>query len=166
MPRVKVGLNQWVVADNAGAELVTDGLSGCIGVVIWTDHQICLAHVFSDYGRDSMAAYNYQLDVPVAVLRQGGRAIRGCAVVYSDEVDRPRAALVAAWCGTLGVTVETYQTAGVRVFSSMYGCEIQRKEEDSAAYYRIGIGGALTTTTGVAHITNWGKLAPNASEAT
>jgi hypothetical protein len=165
MPRVKVGLNQWVIANNDGAELVTDGLSGCIGVVIWTDHQICLAHVFSDYS-DNRAAYNYQLDLPVAVLRHGGRAIRGCAVVYADDVDLRRAALVRAWCDTLGVRAETYRASGVRVFHTMYGCEIQKKEEDNAAFYRLGMGAALTTVTGVAHITNWGELAPNASEAT
>lgn len=166
MPRVKVGLNQWVVANNNDAELVTDGLSGCIGVVIWTDHQFCLAHVYSDYSNANKANYNHQLSLPVAVMRHRGE-IKGCAVAYSDVVDLPRARLVLDWCRTLGAaTYEQYRTPGVRVFyQNPYGCMIMEKGEDDPSLYRLQ-NGALTTSTGVAHITNWGKLAANASEAT
>lgn len=46
---VKVSLDEWAtVRRNAGAELMTDGLSGCVAVAVRTDDRIALTHVYSD----------------------------------------------------------------------------------------------------------------------
>jgi len=46
---VKVSLDEWAtVRRTAGAELMTDGLSGCVAVAVRTDDRIALTHVYSD----------------------------------------------------------------------------------------------------------------------
>ncbi|MCP4110330.1 MAG: hypothetical protein GY749_33210 [Desulfobacteraceae bacterium] len=44
MAIVKVGLDQWIVA-GTGTELCTDGLSGCVAVMLFSRTQACLAFV-------------------------------------------------------------------------------------------------------------------------
>jgi hypothetical protein len=51
---VKVSLDEWAeMRRGANAELMTDGLSGCVAVAIRTDDKIALTHVYSD-------AYNFK----------------------------------------------------------------------------------------------------------
>jgi hypothetical protein len=163
MPRVKVGLDQWVVVNN-GTELLTDGLSGCIAVMAWTDEQYFLAHVYSGY-EDHAAQYNHQLDLPIAVMRNRGGTIRGGAIAYSDNSDLTRANLLKAWLQTKlppRKNVEMYKASGVRMSHSMYGVEVMEKEGDNRDFYTRGYS---TTSSGTAHLTNWGRLSDRSSEA-
>ncbi len=72
---IKVSLDEWAtVRRNAGAELMTDGLAGCVAVAVRTDDRIALTHVYSD-ALDRFDNYKDQIRDFVAGV--GGRdAIR------------------------------------------------------------------------------------------
>lgn len=91
---IKVSLDEWAtVRRNSGAELMTDGLSGCVAVAVRTDDRIALTHVFSDaYERkrtdagveDRFDAYKGDLNSFIAGV--GGRdAIREVHLVHNGN---------------------------------------------------------------------------------
>lgn len=91
---IKVSLDEWAaVRRNSGAELMTDGLSGCVAVAVRTDDRIALTHVFSDaYDRkqtdagieDRFDAYKGDLDRFITGV--GGRdAIREVHLVHNGN---------------------------------------------------------------------------------
>lgn len=91
---VKVSLDEWAtVRSNAGAELMTDGLSGCVAVAVRTDDRIALTHVFSDaYDRKQTATGTedrfdaYKGDLSRFIESVGGRdAIREVHLVHNGN---------------------------------------------------------------------------------
>lgn len=91
---VKVSLDEWAtVRRNSGAELMTDGLSGCVAVAVRTDDRIALTHVFSDaYDRKQTATGiedrfdAYKGDLSRFIESVGGRdAIREVHLVHNGN---------------------------------------------------------------------------------
>jgi hypothetical protein len=75
MTTIKVSLDEWATARRgANAELMTDGLAGCVAVAVRTDDRVALTHVYSD-ALDRFDSYKDQIRDFVASV--GGRdAIR------------------------------------------------------------------------------------------
>jgi len=59
---VKIGIDQWVIAQTENdTVLLTDGLSGCVALVLESDKLFCLAHVSSECNATNWHNYKIQL---------------------------------------------------------------------------------------------------------
>ncbi len=75
-----------MVASKDGAELLTDGLSGCVAVMAWTNEQAFLAHVYSKCtpSNNNLISYLHELDLPILIMTADD-TIQGGAIAYSDD---------------------------------------------------------------------------------
>lgn len=69
--KVKVGLDEWIVADRTKTDLMTDGLSGCVAVGLAKGDKISLSHVYSDCTADNWDAYKGKLDAALTASGMG-----------------------------------------------------------------------------------------------
>jgi hypothetical protein len=85
---IKVSLDEWATLQRGnGAELMTDGLAGCVAVAVRTDDRVALTHVYSD-ALDRFDVYRDQIRDFVAGV--GGRdAIRELHLVHNGNPVRP-----------------------------------------------------------------------------
>ena len=165
MKRVKVGLDQWVIAGNTSTtELLTDGLSGCVALVLESQNSFCLAHVFSGCNQSNWESYKKELELPLVILKKH-MPLRA-ALCYSDDNKTKLVELLETWLKSVGISViDTYKTSGVRVsyHSGMHGVEIFKKEEDNQDYY-IKKSNYVSVSNAAPYIENWGELSKIAED--
>jgi hypothetical protein len=116
MPRIKVGLDEWIIATTGhDVELVTDGLSGCVAVILDDSDDCLLAHVFSACNEGNFDAYKTALDVPLQTMGDGIYV----TLVRSEENDTWLSTNLKGWlkahAKVNGNSVEVIKSAGVGV---------------------------------------------------
>ena len=96
-------MDQWALASAKSVavdvHLLTNGLSGCVGLVLANSKQMLLAHVYSDCSENTWDGYQTLLNKmigrmdamePITLKVDGkGGNYEGC-LVYSEEVDQTR----------------------------------------------------------------------------
>jgi hypothetical protein len=165
---VKVGLDEWIIvnAPSLGKEvdLCTDGLSGCVGLVLISDKQACLAHVFSDCDSEQKwAKYKAQLERPLAAMQIISPLAEAAAVSSEGSVFWLRDKLVEWISPVVGTgNVRLLEDRGVRVSASKFGgWTVLQKSRDGMSTGRdndIYIHGFLGSSNAGANIVAWGKL--------
>jgi hypothetical protein len=89
---IKVSVNEWAILDrNADAELMTDGLSGCVAIAVKTHDRIGLTHVFSG-AEDPEKFERYLPDIERFIEKFGGKdaieelhLVRNSSNVYQEQ---------------------------------------------------------------------------------
>jgi hypothetical protein len=89
---IKVSVNEWAVLDrDADAELMTDGLSGCVAIAARTHDHIGLTHVFSG-AEDPKKFERYLPEIEGFIDRLGGKdaieelhLVRNSSNVYQEQ---------------------------------------------------------------------------------
>lgn len=99
---IKVSVNEWAKLDrNADAELMTDGLSGCVAIAVRTDTHIGLTHVYSNADNDPDKFEQYIPSIDNFMAQFGGKeAIREVHLVrnaslYAEELDQSLTRMLA-----------------------------------------------------------------------
>lgn len=155
--RVKVGLDEWVVADAGRSELMTDGLNGCVAVGLAGNGKISLAHVYSDCNSDKQwADYLPKLESALTASGlgdlSGSKAVLVCsqgqgegkfANASSSEdptVKRSQFYLpdkLKSWLESKGMVVETHKDAGCTISADANAvtCSIKKNGEPDAYRY-------------------------------
>lgn len=157
---VNVSTDEWVMmASDSGAWLYTEGLIGCVGLVVQSRDRVALAHVLDRNGPsvNDLKAASYQLELIAAVL--GSANILSIDVIITD-IDRDTRTfnLVRDWALRYVAKNDLEVTRGAN-------CVLVRPEKDPDR--RVIPGQKLTPQEhrlltnpgqGVQWITNWGKL--------
>jgi hypothetical protein len=119
--KVKVGLDEWVVADAGKVDLVTDGLSGCVAVGLAGNGRVTLTHVYSDCTADNWPAYRERLE---AAIQESGIAGddpqeplkgRDAVLVFSDDQPTWLSEKLNDWLEEKGAEVDVRQASGCMV---------------------------------------------------
>lgn len=139
--RVKVGLNEWMVADAGTTDLVTDGLSGCVAVGLAGNGKVALSHVYS--GCDSEKAWgDYHPKLEAALESSGLGDLRGKKAVLvcaqgedAGGQDGWLPAKLKTWLESKGAVVETRQDNGCRISANADVVTSTLKKHDTAEYY-------------------------------
>ena len=141
---VKVGLDEFIVADPKRTDLITDGLSGCVAVGLSGQGRISLAHVYSNCNSDNWPAYEERLQE--SLVRSGiggpdlGKPLAGvqAAVVLSEDQPTWLSKQLESWLTEKGASVQTQlSTAGCRIGANEgeLSC-IPRNGNQPQPYYR------------------------------
>lgn len=138
--RVKVGADEWLVADASKTTLMTDGLSGCVAIGIAAGDKIALAHVYSECSQknDNWASYEAALD---KALADSGLAVaKGTPahVVYSDPSDKWLAGHIADWLKDKGFEVKAQMAPGCAIGAVDGAVALRPKNESNRAEFLNG----------------------------
>ncbi|WP_057917144.1 hypothetical protein [Lysobacter antibioticus] len=142
--RVKVGLNEWMVADAGTTDLVTDGLSGCVAVGLAGNGKVALSHVYS--GCDSEKAWgDYHPKLEAALESSGLGDLRGKKAVLVCAQGENAAGQdgwlpgkLKTWLESKGAVVETRQDNGCRISAAADVVASTLKKHDTAENYSHG----------------------------
>ncbi|MGO1071867.1 hypothetical protein [Lysobacter sp. CA199] len=140
MTRVKVGADEWLVADAGKTKLMTDGLSGCVAIALSKDDKIALAHVYSDCSQKNgnWGAYEAALDKALEKSGFGGADGANAFVVYSDLSDRWLAGKIEDWLERKGFDPEGAIAPGCAIGQADGRLDFSLKSERTKAEYLHG----------------------------
>ncbi|MEH6416687.1 hypothetical protein [Pseudomonas sp. CGJS7] len=145
--RVKVGLDEWMVADAAKADLMTDGLSGCVAVCLSGNGRVALSHVYSGCDASNWATYKEQLDTQFTASGLGDPS-KIKAVLVCNQGDNPSATpgqesgkdwlpqQLKRWLAEKDIAATIQQDNGCRISASGDSLTCTLKKDDTADFYR------------------------------
>ena len=165
--KVKVGLDEWIVADRTKTDLMTDGLSGCVAVGLAKGDKISLAHVYSDCTADNWDAYKGKLDAALTASGMGdlhgSKAVLVCS--QGDITEGSSAYLpqkLKGWLEEKGAEVTIQKDNGCMVSAADGALTCTLKKDVDADLYRYGFKTSSDEPDGMSHR---GKLSAQAMGA-
>ncbi|MET4728485.1 hypothetical protein ABIE09_002295 [Lysobacter enzymogenes] len=149
--RVKVGADEWLVADASKTTLMTDGLSGCVAIGIAAGDKIALAHVFSECSERNGNWKDYEAALDKAWAGSGLKVAEGAPahVVYSDLSDRWLAGKVSGWLESKGLEVHESLAPGCAIGARDGRGDLSLKSERNAAQFLAGYKTSADADAGV-----------------
>jgi len=137
--RVKVGLDEWLSADPKQAELITDGLLGCVAVGLTGKDRIALTHVY-DVAKDGerWPEYREKLDEALQASQLGEPNDIRAVLVYSDPTSGPLCERIESWLSQHGIQSQRRQDDGCRVSDSVSGPIVTDKSLGRSDDYTYG----------------------------
>jgi hypothetical protein len=165
--KVKVGLDEWIVADRTKTDLMTDGLSGCVAVGLAKGDKVSLAHVYSDCTADNWDAYKGKLDAALTASGMGdlhgSKAVLVCS--QGDITEGGSAYLpqkLKAWLEEKGAEVSIRKDNGCTMSAADGPLTCTLKKDLDADLYRYGFKTSSDEPEGMSHR---GKLSDSAKAA-
>lgn len=141
--KVKVGLDEWIVADSTSTDLLTDGLNGCVAVGLAKGDRISLAHVYSDCTAETWDAYKDKLESALARSGMddlhGTRAVLVCAqgdITVGKEAFLPQT--LKTWLQEKGAEVVILKDTGCTITAADGPLNCTLKKTADADLYRYG----------------------------
>lgn len=141
--KVKVGLDEWIVADSTKTDLMTDGLSGCVAVGLAKGDKISLSHVYSDCTADNWDAYKGKLDAALTASGMGdlhgSKAVLVCS--QGDITEGSSAYLpqkLKGWLESKGAEVEIRKDNGCTMSAADGHLTCTLKKDVDPDLYRYG----------------------------
>ncbi|NOT87332.1 MAG: hypothetical protein HOP03_04030 [Lysobacter sp.] len=165
--KVKVGLDEWIVADSTKTDLMTDGLSGCVAVGLAKGDKISLSHVYSDCTADNWDAYKGKLDAALTASGMGdlhgSKAILVCSqgdITAGSSAYLPQK--LKGWLEEKGTEVEIRKDNGCTMTAADGHLACTLKKDVDADLYRYGFKTSTDEPEGMSHR---GKLSGDAKAA-
>jgi hypothetical protein len=141
--KVKVGLDEWIVADRTKTDLMTDGLSGCVAVGLAKGDKVSLSHVYSDCTADNWDAYKGKLDAALTASGMGdlhgSKAVLVCS--QGDITDGSSAYLpqkLKGWLEEKGAEVSILKDNGCTMSAADGHLTCTLKKDVDPDLYRYG----------------------------
>jgi hypothetical protein len=141
--KVKVGLDEWIVADRTKTDLMTDGLSGCVAVGLAKGDKISLAHVFSECTADNWDAYKDKLDKALTASGMGdlhgSKAVLVCSqggITEGSSAYLPQK--LKGWLEDKGAEVTIQKDNGCMISAADGHLACTLKKDVDADLYRFG----------------------------
>ncbi|MGO1000143.1 hypothetical protein [Lysobacter sp. CA196] len=137
---VKVGADEWLVADAGNTRLMTDGLSGCVAIGLVKGDKIALAHVYSDCSEKNgnWGVYEEALNKAWETSGFGGADKANAFLVYSDPSDRWLAGKIEGWLEHKGFEPESAMAPGCSIGRSDGVLDFSLKSERNKLEYLHG----------------------------
>jgi hypothetical protein len=140
---VKVGLDEWIVADRTRTDLMTDGLSGCVAVGLSKGDKLSLAHVYSDCTPDHWEAYKEKLQTALTASGMGDLHGSKAVLVCSQDgsIDGKSGYLprqLKGWLEEKGAEVSIQQDNGCMISAAHGPMICTLKKDVDADLYRYG----------------------------
>lgn len=165
--KVKVGLDEWIVADSTKTDLMTDGLSGCVAVGLAKGDKVSLSHVYSNCTPDNWDAYKGKLDAALTASGMGdlhgSQAVLVCAqgdITAGSSAYLPQQ--LKGWLEEKGATVTIQQDNGCTMTAADGHLACTLKKDVDADLYRYGFKTSTDEPEGMSHR---GKLSDDAKAA-
>jgi hypothetical protein len=164
---VKVGLDQWIVASvSQHVDLITNGLSGCVGLGLISPEQFSLAHVFSDCTEKTWAEYERQLDILLRLMEKKAK-LKEASLTISEGTPNWLPETLKNWLLENKLPnnkILTYRASGCRLAysSAMSEVEVFEYEHDNKELYTKGYSKASNAGQ---FIDAWGSLSSHAADA-
>lgn len=165
--KVKVGLDEWIVADRTRTDLMTDGLSGCVAVGLAKGDKISLAHVYSDCTAANWDVYKGKLDAALTASGMGDLHGSKAVLVCSQDASMdgkssylPRQ--LKGWLEEKGAEVSIQQDNGCMISAAQGPLICTLKKNVDADLYRYGFKTSSDEPEGMSHR---GKLSAHAMGA-
>ena len=165
--KVKVGLDEWIVADASKTDLMTEGLSGCVAVGLAKGGKISLAHVFSDCTAANWDAYKNKLDAALTASGMGdlhgSKAVLVCSqgdITAGSSAYLPQK--LKGWLEAQGAEVSIHKDNGCTMSAGGVDLTCSLKKDVDADLYRFGFKTSSDEPEGVSHR---GKLSDGAKAA-
>lgn len=165
--KVKVCLDEWIVADRTKTDLMTDGLAGCVAVGLAKGDKISLSHVYSNCTADNWDAYKGKLDAALTASGMGdlhgSQAVLVCAqgdITAGSSAYLPQQ--LKGWLEEKGATVTIRQDNGCTMTAADGHLACTLKKDADADLYRYGF---KTSTDEPEGMTHRGKLSDDAKAA-
>ena len=165
--KVKVGLDEWIVADCTRTDLMTDGLSGCVAVGLAKGDKISLAHVFSDCTADNWDAYKGKLDAALTASGMGdlhgSKAVLVCSqgdITAGSSAYLPQK--LKGWLEEKGAEVSIQKDNGCMMSVADGPLTCTLKKDADPDLYRFGFKTSSDEPDGMSHR---GKLSDGAKAA-
>jgi hypothetical protein len=165
--KVKVGLDEWIVADRTKTDLMTDGLSGCVAVGLAKGDKISLAHVFSDCTADNWDAYKGKLDAALTASGMGdlhgSKAVLVCSqgdITAGSSAYLPQK--IKGWLEEKGAEVTILKDNGCAMSAADGPLACTLKKDVDPDLYRFGYKTSSDEPDGMSHR---GKLSAQAMGA-
>lgn len=137
---VKVGADEWLVADAGKTRLMTDGLSGCVAIGLVKGDKIALAHVYSDCSEKNgnWGVYEEALNKAWESSGFGGADKANAFLVYSDPSDQWLAGKIEGWLEDKGFEPESAIASGCSIGRSDGVLDFSLKSERNKQEYLHG----------------------------
>ncbi len=165
--KVKVGLDEWIVADRTKTDLMTDGLSGCVAVGLAKGDKISLAHVYSNCTADNWDTYKGKLDTALTASGMGdlhgSKAVLVCS--QGDISDGKSGYLpqkLKGWLEEKGAEVSIQKDNGCMISAAGGTLACTLKKNVDADLYQYGFKTSSDEPEGMSHR---GKLSADAKGA-
>jgi hypothetical protein len=165
--KVKVGLDEWIVADRTKTDLMTDGLSGCVAVGLAKGDKVSLAHVFSDCTADNWDAYKDKLDKALTASGMGdlhgSKAVLVCSqgdITAGSSAYLPQT--LKGWLEDKGAEVSILKDNGCTMSAAGGSLTCTLKKDVDPDLYRFGFKTSSDEPDGMSHR---GKLSDGAKAA-
>lgn len=162
--RVKVGLDEWLTVDAGRADLITDGLNGCVAIGLAGNGRAALTHVYSECNdAPSWERYREQLDTAFAQsgLNDGPGKIEA-VIVHSDDTGPFLPGKIHEWLLSKGIQPDVHTDEGCRVRVESGQLDYTLKRTDEATEYDAGFKTSADAPPGV----DRHGLSPHAGAAT
>jgi hypothetical protein len=165
--KVKVGLDEWIVADRTKTDLMTDGLSGCVAVGLAKGDKISLAHVYSDCTPDNWDAYKDKLDQALTASGMGDlHGSKAVLVCSQGDITVGKSAFLPqqlkSWLEEKGAEVAIHKDNGCTMSAADGPLTCTLKKDVDADLYRFGFKTSTDEPKGMSHR---GKLSDSAKAA-
>ena len=179
MKYVKIGVDQWAVADSEKVELITAGLTGCVALAIYAEGRIGLTHIMPDAPK-KWKEYTAKLDNMIEALEIGDTAM--ARIVHSDDNKREVdfAEMVREYCSSKKISdTKRYFGSGCRVYKlEIYvptflsdgkkkytiGLDLKEEEENKSLYIKNFF--VVSEASILKYLIAEGKLSEKADDAT
>ncbi|MFZ5638575.1 MAG: XVIPCD domain-containing protein [Pseudomonadota bacterium] len=173
--KVKVGLDEWIVADRTKTDLMTDGLNGCVAVGLAKGDRISLSHVYSECTAETWDAYKDKLESALAESGMGdlhgSKAVLVCSqgnITEGSSAFLPQK--LKAWLESKGAEVAIHKDAGCTISAADGALKCTLKKDVDADLYRFGFKTSSDEPEGLLRrnkLSGEGKAAglPHASQA-
>lgn len=161
---VKVGLDEWLTVDAGRADLITDGLNGCVAIGLVGNGRAALTHVFSECNdATSWQRYREQLDTAFAQSGLGdGAGEIEAVIVHSDDTGAFLPGQIRDWLLSKQIEPETRIGEGCRIRGDGGRLDYTLKDFDKPADYDAGFKTSADAPPGV----DRNALSPHAGAAT
>jgi hypothetical protein len=165
--KVKVGLDEWIVADRTKTDLMTDGLSGCVAVGLAKGDKVSLAHVFSDCTADNWDAYKGKLDAALTASGMGDlHGSKAVLVCSQGDISEGKSGYLPqklkGWLEEKGAEVSIQKDNGCMISAAGGALACTLKKDVDADLYRYGFKTSSDEPEGMSHR---GKLSADAKAA-
>jgi hypothetical protein len=141
--KVKVGLDEWIVADRTRTDLMTDGLAGCVAVGLAKGDKVSLAHVYSNCTPDTWDAYKDTLDKALTASGMGDlHGSKAVLVCSQGDITEGKSAYLPqqlkGWLESKGAEVSIHKDNGCMVSAADGPLACTLKKDVDADLYRFG----------------------------
>ncbi len=154
--KVKVGLDEWIVADRTKTDLMTDGLSGCVAVGLAKGDKVSLAHVFSDCTAANWDAYKGKLDAALTASGMGDlHGSKAVLVCSQGDISEGKSGYLPqklkGWLEEKGAEVSIQKDNGCMISAAGGALACTLKKDADADLYRYGFKTSSDEPEGMSH---------------